>query len=92
MCRVSMNQTIKYRLKTSSLLQRLKLKSFDHYYNTRLLRWAGHVARMPMHRLPRKLLTGWVNHKRPLWGIKMTFGRTLNKALVSAKIPTLFAK
>jgi hypothetical protein len=32
--------------------------SFDSYYNRCLLCLAGHVARMPMDRMPRKLLTG----------------------------------
>jgi hypothetical protein len=44
----------------------------------RLLRWAGHVARMPMDRTPvltnmhkagwnaRRLLTGWVSNRRPV--------------------------
>ena len=90
MCRISMHTTIKYRIKSANLFARLKIKNLDHYYNTRLLRWAGHVARMPMHRLPRKLLTGWVQHKRPVGGHQMNFGRTLNKALTSAKISNSF--
>ena len=69
--------TIKYKLKPADLFKRLK---------TRLLRWEGHVARMPMHWLPRKLLTGWVQHKRPVGRQQMNFGRTLNKALTNDKI------
>jgi hypothetical protein len=33
----------------------LDLDSYDH---NRVLRWAGHVARMRMNRAPRQLLTG----------------------------------
>ncbi len=57
----------------------------------RLLRWAGHVSRMPWHRTPRKLLTSWVRHKRPVGAPSMTFGRKLNKALKSVGISTLAA-
>jgi hypothetical protein len=91
MCLITMRHTIKHHVKTASLLKRLDIKSLDFFYNTRLLRWAGHVARMPMHRLPRKLLTSWVNHKRPVGAPQMTFGRTLNKALKSSNLPTDFA-
>jgi hypothetical protein len=30
----------------------------DSYSNNRVLRWAGHVARMPVTRAPQQLLTG----------------------------------
>jgi len=53
----------------------------DSYYHKRILRWAGHVARMPMTRAPRQLLTGWVAHPRPNGCPEMTWGRTLKKAL-----------
>jgi hypothetical protein len=88
MCRVTMRHVIRHHISDSDLRDRVGLEPLDHYYNTRLLRWAGHVARMPMTRTPRKLLTGWVKHKRPRGAPSMTFGRTLNKALKAAKIPS----
>ena len=45
-----------------------------------------------MNRMPRKLLTGWVEHARPVGCPKMTWGRTLNKALKSYDIPTDFGQ
>jgi len=36
----------------------------EYYLNTRYLRWAGHVARMPSGRLPRRMLTAWVDNTR----------------------------
>ena len=51
------------------------------YYHNRILRWAGHVARIPMTRALRLLLTGWVAHLRPNGCPEMTWGRTSKKAL-----------
>jgi len=45
------------------------------------VRWAGHVARMPMSRAPRQLLTG---------SAQMTWGRTLENALKSKGISKEF--
>lgn len=89
MCRVTMHHTMRHKITTKSLLKRLNLHSFDQYYNSRLLRWAGHVVRMPMHRTPRMLLTGWVRHPRPS-PPEMTIGRTINNALKSKGISTNF--
>ena len=62
------------------------------HYHRRLLRWAWHVSRMPLTRAPRKLLTGWLEHSRPIGCPQMTWGRTLKKVLKSAKLPTDFAQ
>ena len=85
-----MRQVQRYRITTASLLKRLKISSFDEYYNCRLLRWAGHVARMPMTRTPRRLLTGWVDNPRPLGAPQMTVGRTIKKALKKKGLPEHF--
>jgi hypothetical protein len=90
MCRVTMRQVWRHHITTKSLLDRLGIVSFDEYYNSRLLRWAGHVARMPMTRTPRMLLTGWVPHKRPVGAPQMTIGRTINKALTKFGIKKEF--
>ena len=62
----------------------------DSYHLSRNLRWAGHVARMPMTRAPRQLLTGWVAHLRPNGCPEMTLGRTLKKALKCKGLPVNF--
>ncbi len=43
-----------HRIKPDTLNARVGLQSLDYYYSTRLLRWAGHVSRMPWHRTPHK--------------------------------------
>jgi hypothetical protein len=91
MCRINIAHTIRHHISTSSLLARLGIEPLETYYHRRLLRWAGHVSRMPLNRLPRMLLTGWVANPRPLGCPQMTWGRTLKKALSSNGLPTDFA-
>jgi hypothetical protein len=92
MYRITIARTMKHRITSKSLFKRLGVGSFDSFYNRRLLRWAGHVARMTMDRMPRKLLIGWVEHARPVCCPKMTWGRTLNKALKNYDLPTNFGQ
>ena len=63
----------------------------DSYCNGKLLRWTGHVARMSMDRVPRRLLTGWVSNNKQRGAPQMTFGRTLDKALRASSITTTFS-
>ena len=86
-----MRQVRKHRI-TASPLKRLGLETIEFYYFTRMLRWAGHVARMPWHRTPRKLLTSWVKNKRPRGRPLFTFGHALKKALKWAGLPTQYAE
>jgi hypothetical protein len=51
------------------------------FYHSRVLRWAGHVARTPMSRAPLQLLTGGVTHSRPIGRPETNFGRMLKRAL-----------
>ncbi len=50
------------------------------------------LARMPMDWMPRKLLTGWVEHARPIGCPQMTWGRTLNKTLKNYDLQTNFGQ
>ena len=70
-----------YRISTNDLLERLSLKRIDQYVCQRQSSWLGHVARMPFARLPRKLLSSWVNNRRPKGSPEFTFGRGVYKAL-----------
>jgi hypothetical protein len=60
MCGVNMHRTRVSHIRTETLLERLHLKSCQQYFDLRMLRWAGHIARMPQERIPRKFLTSWV--------------------------------
>jgi len=88
MCRVNKHKTIKYRITTKGLLSRLDIRDISFYYNNRIIRWIGHVSRMSMDRLPRQLMTSWVQNPRPLGRPQMTYGATMFKALKSMGIPT----
>ena len=92
MCRITMAHTIRHRISSENLLKRLHIEPLDTYYHRRILRWAGHVSRMPMSRAPRKLLTGWVANSRPIGCPQMTWGRTLKKALLCNGLSSEFTK
>ena len=80
---VGFGERIAHPITTSSLFRRLNLLDIDSYYHNRLLGWADHVARMPMSRAPRQLLTSWEALSRPVDCSQMTWARTLENALAS---------
>jgi hypothetical protein len=100
MCRVSMCHFQEYKSFKSTRVQifqvnlelRLLLEPFDTYPARRWLtgRWADHVSRMLMSRLPRLLLSAWVDRKRPQQLPQFTYGhglkRDLSNAVVDLKI------
>ena len=49
MCRVALSHTHRHRIRTTTLLDCVRIKPLTYYYyRNRIFRWAGHVARMPM--------------------------------------------
>ena len=66
---------------SEELRARLSLDSIDYYVSRRQLRWLGHVSRMDFGRLPRRMLSSWVPHKRPAGAPRFTLGRTMAKAM-----------
>jgi len=82
MCGITMARTIFHHIPSKQLYKRPGIAPVDQHYHRRLLRWAGHVSRMPMTWAPRQLLTGLVAHPRPTGSPPKTFGRTLKNALV----------
>ena len=86
MCRVTRKHTWEHRISNEELRHRTGLNTIDSYITKRQLRWAGHVARMEMNRLPRMMMSCWVKNKRPRGCPKFTYGRGLVKALKKAKI------
>ena len=65
MYRVSLHHAFHHHISSATLFQKLTVMDLDSYYHNWILRWAGHVARMPMTRAPRQFLTGWVADSRP---------------------------
>ena len=77
MCRVTRKHMMDHHISTCELSQRLGLDSIDMYIARRQLRWLGHVARMDYDRLPRRMLSAWVPHRRPIGAPRMTYGYAL---------------
>ena len=86
MCRVNRRHTYEQRISSAELRRRVGVQSIDTYVTRHQLRWAGHVARMPPHRLPRKMLSSWVRAKRPRGAPQLTYGRMLRKSLKKLQI------
>ena len=81
MSRVSRNHTWSEHISTQQLEQELGLDTIDFYVARRQLRWLGHVSRMDFGRLPRRMLSSWIDAPRPRGAPQMTYGRGIAKAL-----------
>ena len=86
MCRVTLWHMRQYHLHQEELESRLGLKPLDACLAQRRLRWAGHVYRMDFERLPRKLLSSWVDHPRPRGRPQFHFGHGLARDLTNAGV------
>ena len=81
MSRLTRLDTWKRRIPTAKLCSELGIESIDYYIARRQVSWLGRVSRMSFNRLPRRMLSSWVNHKRPKGAAEMTYGRSVKKAL-----------
>lgn len=81
MCRVTLKHTWDHHISSAELRQRIGLHPIDFYIYSRQLCWLGKVSRMDLTRLPRRMLTCWVPHKRPIGRPRFTYGETIKKAL-----------
>lgn len=81
MFRVTRKQTREYHISNEELRDRAGLLTADAYVMRHQLRWAGHVSRMDWSRLPRKMLSSWVPHKRLVGAPEFTYGRGLMKSI-----------
>ena len=61
-------------------------KSLEDLIVERRLRWLGHVARMEDHRLPKKVLFGWLPQQCPAHGTKMRWRDHVRKDLKKFEI------
>jgi hypothetical protein len=77
-----------YRITQANLESRLQLEpfKFEFHLARRRLRWAGHVSRMQMTRLPRMLHSSWVDNKRPQQQPQFNYGHGLGRDLRNAGI------
>jgi len=92
MCRVTMQQVELHHITSVELQERIGIWDMDFYIARRTLLWVGHIARMPKSRLPRRLLTSWVNAPRPEFGQEMTYGRSLERWLKVFDLPLRFTE
>jgi len=81
MCRVTMCQSFVHQISSLSLQKRTGVFPIEYYLASRTLLWAGHVARMPKSRLPKRLMLSWVREPRIAGGQEMTYGRSLERHL-----------
>ena len=76
-----MFQTYVHQITSVSFQKRTGVFSFEHFLASRTLLWAGHVARMPKSRSPKRLMLSWVPEPRIAGGQEMTYGRPLERHL-----------
>jgi hypothetical protein len=79
MCGVCMYHTRKYEILAADLEARLQLRSIRDYIDARVLGYAGHAARMPITRWPRRMLACFCAATRPVGAPPLTYATQLSR-------------
>jgi len=69
------------RISMKALFKKTKLRPLELYISRRKLRWAGHVMRMDMSRLPRRFFSSWIQKPRKRYGQWLTWGHAIRKQM-----------
>jgi hypothetical protein len=74
MCGLNLSEMRSKGIHHVDLEKRLNTANILSILEARRLQWLGHVYRMPDDRLPRRLLSSWVAHPRPVGRPYLTYG------------------
>jgi hypothetical protein len=79
-----------WRLRTSTkkLESKLGIHDIEYYYRQRIIRWMGELARMPEERLPKRMMTAYVEHPRKHGRPQQNLGHTYENVLKKSEINT----
>ena len=82
---INMFEVEEQRIRNADVRNRADVPDILVFARRRQLRWIGKLARMPSQRLPRRLLTAWVQNPRkrgrPQFNLRNTMIETLQEAL-----------
>src|SRR5579871_6127861 len=88
-----MNVKWQEKIPDTSILDRAGIPSIDSILMKTQIRWAGHIVRMPDHRLPKLLLYGQIKEgKRSQGGQKKRYQDTVKISLKAFGIKHIFWK
>jgi hypothetical protein len=94
--RITPHSQRKYRLTSESLLKKLGVKPLHYYLDVKMLAYAGHVERMPPHRLPKIVqhcvLQGPQRLGRPIKNVRHTLLNGMRRKKIDPKCWQLLAK
>ena len=89
MHRITLHHTQEHRIRATALEEKLGIRGIQATMDDLRMRWAGHIARMPENRLPRRFLTSWVRAKRragrPYMSTAQCISDTIRRAGVSTQ-------
>ena len=90
MCHFSIHKQWKLHTSTKKLEGKLGIMDIEQYYNIRVLRWMGNLVRMSDERIPKHMLTAYVQNPRKLGRPQMNLGHVYEKVLRKSNISTSF--
>ena len=85
--RFSLYTTRKHRITTAQMQEKLGVEPLEYYLDWRILGYAGHVARMPAHRLPQMIRVATMAGHAKVGAPPKSHARQISESLTRKGIP-----